>query len=67
MSMKMSLKAMRVNKGLSQKESADALHVNKKTISYWESGRTKPSIEMVEPICQLYGCSYDDIDWTRTG
>jgi len=64
---RISLKAMRVNKGLTQEESATALGVTKKTISYWESGRTKPSIEMVEPICKLYECTYDDIDWTRVG
>lgn len=63
----MSLRAMRVNRGLTQEESAQALGVTQKTLHHWENGKTKPSIEMVEPICNLYGCTYDDIDWTRAG
>lgn len=67
MSIRVSLKAMRVNRGLTIEESAQALGVNRKTVWCWENGRNKPSIDMVEPICNLYGCSYDDIDWSRVG
>ena len=62
--MKISLKAARVNKGLTQSEVAKTLNVGKKTVGSWENGKTKPSIAMVEPICILYGVTYDDIDWT---
>lgn len=64
---RMSLRAARVNRGLLQRESAEALGVNKRTIVSWENGETKPSTKYIEPICNLYGCTIDDIDWNRAG
>ena len=62
--MRVSLEAMRVHRKLTQEAVANALNVTKKTVSRWENGVTKPSVDMVEPICSLYQCSYDDIEWT---
>lgn len=65
--MRVTLRAARVNRGLKQSEAAERLGKNKKTIYLWETGKAKPSLDMVEPICNLYGVSYDEIDWNRTG
>lgn len=61
--MRISMKAARINKGLTQQDVAIALHVTKKTIGSWETGKTKPKLDKIEPLCLLYGLTYDDIAW----
>lgn len=61
--MKFTLKALRINKGLSQTDTATALGVNRKTVSAWESGKSMPTVDKIDAICTLYGVSYDDIKW----
>lgn len=63
--MRMSLRAARINAGLKQSDAANELKVTKKTVSSWESGKTKPKIDKIDPICSLYGVGIDDIDWGR--
>lgn len=63
--MQMSIKAARINAGLKQKEAAEKLHITPKTLGSWESGKTKPSTKYIVPICDLYGTTYNDIEWTR--
>lgn len=61
--MRVTLKAARINKGLTQEEVAKALNVTKKTVGSWEKGKTMPKIDKIEHLCSLFGCSYDDIAW----
>lgn len=61
--MRMSLKAARTNRNLTQEEVAMRLRVTKKTVSSWENGKTLPTLDKIEAICELYGLSYDDIQW----
>ena len=61
--MKLSIKAWRVERGMTQEKLAKELGVSKKTIGLWESGAVKPNLDKVEPICQALGVSYDDIRW----
>lgn len=61
--MRITLKAARVNKNLTQEQVADELKVTKKTVGSWESGKTRPKLEKIEQLCELYGVSYDDIAW----
>lgn len=61
--MQVTLKAARINKGLTQEEVAKAVKVTKKTVGSWELGITMPKIDKIELLCSLYGCSYDDIIW----
>lgn len=62
--LRISLKSARINAGLKQSDVADALGVSRKTIAAWENGRAVPSIDKVEPLCNLYGVTYDNIRWT---
>lgn len=62
---KMSLAAARVNAGYSQKEAAAQLNVSNKTLCRWETGAAKPKIDKIDAICNLYGVSYDNIDFLR--
>lgn len=59
--LKISLKAARVNAGLSQKEAAEALNVSNKTLCAWENSKTFPAADKIDAICNLYGVSYDNI------
>lgn len=61
---KISLRAARVNAGHSQKEAAALLDISNKTLCSWENGKTFPSQPMIEKLCELYGITYDAIDFT---
>lgn len=61
--MRVTLRAARINKGLTQEEVAKALNVTKKTVGSWEMGKTMPKTDKIEHLCSLFGCSYDDINW----
>ena len=66
MSGKITLKAARVN---SRKTQADArvelmrhgYNVAISTISNWETGRSYPTVKQFQILCDLYGCTMDDI------
>ena len=60
---KISMKAARVNAGLSQKAVADRLGVSNKTIGNWENGITYPPADKIPEICELYGLSYDNLNF----
>ena len=56
---RMTLRAARVNVGLSQKKAASLLGVSNCTLSKWERGVCMPKANQIESICNLYGVSYD--------
>lgn len=60
---KLSLKAARVNAGLTQKEVAKLLKVSNKTVHSWESGITSPSAKYVDALCEIYKLQYDDLNF----
>ena len=55
------LKAARVNQGLSRKTAAKLLEIHPSTLANWEKGRTYPTIEQYHRLCQVYGCPVDAI------
>lgn len=59
--MQLTLKAARVNRGLTQKQAAELLGISSVTLIKWEHGVTMPRQKSIEAICRLYGVSYDDI------
>jgi DNA-binding XRE family transcriptional regulator len=60
---KLKLKAARVNAGYSQSRAAKALGISNKTLSNWETYKTFPKQPMIEKLCNLYGLTYDAIDF----
>lgn len=60
---KISLSAARVNAGYSQKAAAAALGISNKTLCRWEKGLSFPDQPAIEKICNLYGVSYDMINF----
>jgi len=63
--MRISLKAARVNRNLTQEEFASVLGVSKKTVVSWENGTTHPRTNLIEPICNALGVCVDNIEWSR--
>ena len=60
---KMKLVAARANKGLTQKEASKLIGVSNKTYGYWETGKSFPSVKYIPKICEVFGLTYDDIDF----
>ena len=61
MSTKISLKAARVNAGMSQDAVAKLLRKGKQTLSNWETGRTKIDAETFLALCRIYQVKPEDI------
>lgn len=60
---KMTLKAARVNAGLTQKEVAEKLGVSNNTVCAWENGKSIPSVLMADRLCTLYMVEIDDLNF----
>lgn len=63
---KISLRAARVNAGLSQQEAAKKLSINKATLHSYETGKTVPSWDMVKLIEEVYQYPTDQIFFGQT-
>ena len=61
--MAMTLKALRVNKGLDQKSAAEQLGITPETLGRWEQGKSFPSVKQITLIEKLYSVSYSDINF----
>ena len=53
------IKKLRTEKGLTQKDLADQLHVTFQTISKWEKDENEPDLATVRELAKLFGCSLD--------
>ena len=59
--MKITIEAARVNAGLKQSEAEKRAKINKKTLSAYERGKRLHKVDMLNGLCQIYGCTMDDI------
>lgn len=59
--MKVTLKALRVNSGLTQTEAAQKIGVSRVTLKNWENSYTYPNMRQLARICETYGCGMADI------
>lgn len=59
--MAITLKAARVNAGLTQKEAAKRLNISKGTLASYELYRTIPNVDTAKKIADLYGLEVDGI------
>ena len=58
---KITLRAARVNAGITQKAASDAVGVGNKTMVKWEKGTAYPNVKQAIVLCRLYGIPFDDI------
>lgn len=59
--MPITLKAARVNAGLTQKEAAEKLGIGKQTLANYENYVTSPRMPLGKKIAELYGADYNEI------
>lgn len=63
MDCRITLKAARVNCGMTVKEASKSLGVSERTLLHWEnidSGRL-PTVAKINKICELYNVQFDDL------
>lgn len=58
---RISLKAARVNAGLTQKQASKKLGISQTTLQSYESGATSPTMNMVNLMSELYNFPKDYI------
>ncbi len=63
--MAISIKAARVNAGLTQVQVAEHLNKTKNTISSYEAYTSIPDIKTALAMAELFGMSVDDIIWSK--
>lgn len=63
--MRVTIKAARVNKDMTQESFAKAIDVGLRTVQSWEAGASSPRADKMLEICAVLGCEMDDIVWTR--
>lgn len=55
------IKTYRKEKGWTQKELAELLHLSDKTISSWETGRTYPDLDSLIQLADLFDLTLDEL------
>lgn len=55
------LKTVRKNRGYSQEELAEKIHVSRQTVSKWESGRSVPDAEIIKSVAEVLGVSISEL------
>ena len=63
--MAITIKAARVNKGLTQEEVAKALKKSKNTIVSYEAYTSSPDITVAIAMADLFGMALGDIIWDK--
>lgn len=59
--LRITLEAARVNRGLTQPSAAKKVGVSVQTLINWEKGRTVPTVDFAQRLCEVYGVTMDDI------
>ena len=59
--MAMTLKAARINKGLTQVQAADKIGVTADTLSNYERGKSYPDVPVIKRIEEVYETSYSEL------
>lgn len=57
----MSLRALRINAGLTQEAAAKVIGVSVSTLKNWENGKSFPKQPQIMAICEAYKVQYDNI------
>lgn len=55
------LAGLRVTAELKQKDVADVFGVTQGTVSFWENGVSKPSLDKIPLLAELYGVTEQEI------
>lgn len=55
------IRELRREKGITQKDLADQLHITDRAVSKWERGLCAPDIALLEPLSEILGVTITDI------
>lgn len=61
--MPFTLRALRINKGYSQREAAEHLEITPETLCKWEQAKRFPNVKQISKIEKLYDVNYADINF----
>ncbi|WP_429971764.1 helix-turn-helix domain-containing protein [Fructilactobacillus sp. Tb1] len=61
MSLQTELQTARKKSNLTQEQVAEKLHVSRKTISSWETGRNSPDIETLSKLSEIYQIKFEPL------
>ena len=64
-SIRISMKAARVNAQLTMEDVCEALKVSKTTVFNWENGKSLPDADMAVKLSKLYGLPLENINFCR--
>lgn len=62
--MQITLKALRVNKGVTQEEVANAIGVSVETWANYESAKTFPDVPIIQKIEKYFNIKYENINFS---
>lgn len=54
--MQNNIKTLRENRGLTQKELADAINVSRPAVAQWETGKQQPRFQRISDIARVLQC-----------
>lgn len=60
---KLTLRAARINNGLTMREAAEIANISDRSIANYESGKRKPRIDILIRLADAYGMTLDQIKW----
>ena len=60
---KATLKALRINKGLTLEQASKKLGINIVTLSSYENAKTLPDVQTVNKMLELYETNFDNINF----
>lgn len=61
MSFRDNLQHLRATRGMTQEQLAEQLGVSRQSVTKWESESSYPEMDKLIGICELFGCSLDDL------
>lgn len=47
--------------GVTQQEVAELLKIDRSTYSYWETGKTEPSIKNLSKLCRIFNIDFNTL------
>ena len=57
----MNVNQIRVSKGMTQQQLADALDVTRSTVAMWEAGNAVPRADKLPLLAKVLGCTIEDL------
>lgn len=57
----MGIKKHREAAGMSQQELAEKMKVTQSAVAKWENGETRPRVDKLAEMAELFGCSMDEL------